>query len=137
MAKPIRERIHNFLLKHPDKYYTPGQITKLLKLNIKSVAAQMPKLAVNISNIKRKKSGKGKGFMYASITSSSDKGLVPAKEIEIKETLEMPSLLSLESSDLSSVIVKLVKTDQQNQMYKQVLGQMASLLEQAGFVVSE
>lgn len=127
----IRERIFNHMTKNPGKEFTAESISVKLKINSKSASVQLPILMTKEPSVTRKKVGRG--FVYT--LKSSGKEMVPL----VKATKDVPSPAYEiprpdDSMDLGNIVNRLVKTNQQNQMYKQALGQIASILEQIGIV---
>lgn len=129
----IRDKIFNYLTKNPNKEFTAETVARKIKINYKSASVQLPILEKKNSSVTRRKVGRG--YMYMLKGSGTGKELVPLVRSTKDAPLpayEIPN--TDESMNLGDVVNKLVSTNQQNQMYKQALGQIASILEQIGIV---
>lgn len=131
----IKDKLYNHLVKNPGKEFTNVALAKATKVEVKSSSAQLPKLEKTNPHIHRRKAGKG--FLYWFQTSK--KGSVKKDKPEKKPSPGslLPDALPSLDGGLGEIVARIVRAEQQTQMYQQALGQIASILEQCGFVESD
>lgn len=134
----IKDKLYNYLVKNPGKEFTNIALAEAVKVATKSSSAQLPKLEKTNPHVHKRKADSGNGFLYWFQTSKKKS---PVKKDKPEKKPSPGSLLpdALPSLDggLGEIVARIVRAEQQTQMYQQALGQIASILEQCGFVESD
>jgi DNA-binding transcriptional regulator GbsR (MarR family) len=139
-------KIINYFHKNKKVEMNVTEISKKLGISDKSVSAIMSQMKPE-NHIKRKQYDGVWYYSYSAKKSKfvmGDNGKRPATKktkpknenvpVPKNENVPVDDLLDFTDLNISDSLAKIIRTEQQNQMYKQAFGQILSILEQIGLV---